>query len=1105
MHSVRPYYPSATYHHPTSNSLNIIELGDPASSSASYAASAHNNPYASSSSTLSLHQQAAAAQRHGDSPSHMYKKRKIERACDACRRRKTKCDGPRMPDNICTNCIQNRKTCSYVEASKPRGPPKAYITSLEDRLEKMEALLRRLRPEADFSSELGPPVVRDSWKSDTHPSKQHTPHEKSTSPSAPPAPPHTQRSKPSPPRAIYSVGVAGNIPPSAGHGHGTGAGGMRGDNTDDEQLSSEWDSSESEGVGELSLSRGMKRLTIRGLEAALDPDVLAHGGVGAGAGAGSIAVALGDAAHAHLMDNQVRFHGKSSAFKLIEPTRKLREEHITKVGGGGGGSGAAPGESEGGGRAGSGLSPDAGGQASVRRPEFWVVPPWELAFEGFENRLGGICLALTAEFPPDDLAESLIALFFTHINLTYPVFHQPTFERQWRAEKLHTRDPWFACLCLATFAVASRWSEDPRVLGDYHSDLPRDERHVDEATTKWQRAGWGYFNAAVDVHRDSRSLFHPPGLFEVQTMTLLGMFLHGTAFHPVAWLFVSIGLRKAQDVGAHRKKVYGARPTVEEELWKRAFWLLVLFDRIESSNIGRSCCCGEEDFDIEFPLEVDDEYWEAEDPEKAFKQPADKPSTVCAFNELLKLSKIAAYALRTIVSRFYVMLSICFLRMSVQYVLDRSKLSEASRPRWREVLTQLNNALGDWASQVPEHLKWTNNPTNELFANQSTLLYTTYYVIQIVIYRPFLPAHLNSSLNKPPHTSMPIPSIAICVNAARCCARIMRQQLSRGMNNTYNLFTTAHVGAAILLMHYWDMKWQERNRIKASSEDVKSPYTILMGELLDDINVFTGALEMVKNKWRIADLYLKNLGASMPHKSDDADYMPSSRMNDYAMQPGFSHEMPPPEYRAHPPEYRRSPPEYRGMPPPPINTYATSYEVETPQPSPHFFEHSHITRDLHWLPQWAPLPMTWADGSGQPVSQPYMGAGPMFAAQQQQQQQAQAQAHPHPPTGLSVTAKDFPVPPISGNRRQSVSSLHSIASFQSGSSSVSVGLDGQPGPVLSRQVSPHGNVYAMPPSAGGVSVPQQIPVSSARYEWTQQQQSPQDWSRDDPRWNAMQQ
>jgi hypothetical protein len=73
------------------------------------------------------------------------RKRNVERACDDCRRRKTRCDGPKMPDNVCTNCVQNRKICTYVEASKPRGPPKAYVTSLEDRVEKMEALLKRVR------------------------------------------------------------------------------------------------------------------------------------------------------------------------------------------------------------------------------------------------------------------------------------------------------------------------------------------------------------------------------------------------------------------------------------------------------------------------------------------------------------------------------------------------------------------------------------------------------------------------------------------------------------------------------------------------------------------------------------------------------------------------------------------------------------------------------------------------------------------------------------------------------------------------------------------------------------------------------------------------
>ena len=37
-----------------------------------------------------------------------------ERACDLCRRRKTKCDGPSAPDNICSNCVQNNQSCTYM-------------------------------------------------------------------------------------------------------------------------------------------------------------------------------------------------------------------------------------------------------------------------------------------------------------------------------------------------------------------------------------------------------------------------------------------------------------------------------------------------------------------------------------------------------------------------------------------------------------------------------------------------------------------------------------------------------------------------------------------------------------------------------------------------------------------------------------------------------------------------------------------------------------------------------------------------------------------------------------------------------------------------------
>ena len=55
-------------------------------------------------------------------------------------------------------------------------------------------------------------------------------------------------------------------------------------------------------------------------------------------------------------------------------------------------------------------------------------------------------------------------------------------------------------------------------------------------------------------------------------------------------------------------------------------------------------------FDVDLPLEMDDEYWETEDPNKAFQQPPGKPVKVAAFNSYLILTKIAAYTLRKLVS-----------------------------------------------------------------------------------------------------------------------------------------------------------------------------------------------------------------------------------------------------------------------------------------------------------------------------------------------------------------------------------------------------------------------------------------------------------------------
>ena len=98
---------------------------------------------------------------------------------------------------------------------------------------------------------------------------------------------------------------------------------------------------------------------------------------------------------------------------------------------------------------------------------------------------------------------------------------------------------------------------------------------------------------------------------------LAGIFLQGSASPYASWVMVGIGLRVAQDVGAHRKKASDAPMTVEGELWKRAFWLgcsmdgrlrlaelfffylrrvLVNLDRLGSSSLGRPCAIHDEEW-----------------------------------------------------------------------------------------------------------------------------------------------------------------------------------------------------------------------------------------------------------------------------------------------------------------------------------------------------------------------------------------------------------------------------------------------------------------------------------------------------------------------------
>ncbi|KAJ7940570.1 fungal-specific transcription factor domain-containing protein [Mycena leptocephala] len=362
-----------------------------------------------------------------------------------------------------------------------------------------------------------------------------------------------------------------------------------------------------------------------------------------------------------------------------------------------------------------------------RRNEYWEPVPWLLPSPDDEDNP-------QYTFPDPDLIPSLLELYFTHVNCYYPVLHRPTFERKVK-DHLHLRD----------HSLGSRHSEDPRVFLD----------GVDNLHT----AGWIWHN---QVRVIPKHLIYKPNLYELQTIALSSLFL--LAISPVAWNQIGFGLRRAQDVGAHRR-MKQAHPTAEHEQWKRVFWVLLCLDWLTGTATGRPLAMHYQDYDQDFPVDCDDEYWDLPEPLN-FRQPKDRPSEISYFICYAKLLEIQASVTNTIYS-------------------PRKPRDLAGRPL---------PPSSDAANIIAFDMVWDPDRKNRLHFNQSALLYAD------------LTFQLHSKLPVQAIQIGSLPSLAICTNAARSCARIIHAQERLGIEPNQNMLPAAFTSAIVLLLNTWSGK-----------------------------------------------------------------------------------------------------------------------------------------------------------------------------------------------------------------------------------------------------------------------------------------------------------
>ncbi|GAA98844.1 uncharacterized protein L969DRAFT_76596 [Mixia osmundae IAM 14324] len=654
------------------------------------------------------------------------------RACDTCRKKKIRCDGGSL-DDPCSNCRTARRDCTFDENAKKRNPPKGYVEQLERRLETMETFLASLNLTLPPGTE-GVMTADQSDSSFQPPDASASPTDSSTVYDDRPegiilapfsAPEYVQGTEAP---TQFSVASTGRSFITFGP-----------DEASNTLIGQELDASLANDIDQMSLEAG--RYIGRSSGLTLAHTITSYTRTNGVSGSGTNGLASSSNTSSPVGPAPYQADRAWGSIRDKDDICYVRHERQS-------------------------VSPVAGTSKSVVKAENQCFH--ERRMEA-ESRTG---IKLNP-LPDDDLVETLIALFFDKIAPTYPVVHKPSFMSDYNKKK-HDAHPAFRGLLFSVLAIASRFSDDPRVLDETGSGL----KSKLEGPPSGEARGYMYWFAAWRLQTPVSSA---ASLYDLQSLCLSCLYLMGASTPISAWLALGMAIRRAQDLGCHRQRNQIWRTSLlRDQLRKRVWWTLYSLDRKLSAGLGRPLAIQDEDVDLDLPLEVDDETLAdlntARTAEEVPAMPSTKPNLIMGFNCHVRLAKILGKALRTI------------------YAIKRDDVRRDKLPLWEQrTAAELDSALNQWLEQLPAHLKWNAEDPHPQYGVQSAECLMSYYEVQILVHRDFLTPEQQSMLG--------FPSLAICTNAARSLSHLLAGVKRAGLLDMLWLNAPlASISAALILL-----------------------------------------------------------------------------------------------------------------------------------------------------------------------------------------------------------------------------------------------------------------------------------------------------------------
>ncbi|KAF7307647.1 hypothetical protein MIND_00560000 [Mycena indigotica] len=462
----------------------------------------------------------------------------------------------------------------------------------------------------------------------------------------------------------------------------------------------------------------------------------------------------------------------------------------------------------------------------LQRTEFWTPPSWEICTIKYPP----------LEFPEPDLLKTLVHIYFEQINPIIGILHRTSFERSLDSKR-HLSERAFGEVVLAVCAVASKYSDDRRVFLE-----EKDSEHS---------AGWKYFS---QIRPTSASFDATKSLLRLQRLALGVLYFSASSTPDECWFHIGVGLRFLHAVAAqHEAWYYNTQlEPLDVELYKRVFWIFVFWETLMSAFKGRVRSVAS--FKAPLPTPLDDQYWTVSPSKSATIQE----------QQQLELGNTSSSSKPSIHAFFHPYFKLVDLYVNIQtrvYPVDRREPSN-------DDIIALDSAVNQWIDAIPVHLKWNPQQENQIFLDQSAVLYASYYHSQILIHRPFITAP-----GKESPTTISFPSMAICANAARSIGHVLEVQARRGRGVicAASMISILFDAAVILLINVWRLGDSGRSRTDGHDN---------FDRATADVKNCVMVLRLYERRWRLAGrscdiidamLNLSKHKSKRPREQDEED------------------------------------------------------------------------------------------------------------------------------------------------------------------------------------------------------------------------------------------